>query len=192
MNSLSQGARPGLLMRLFKLMERLSVGMAIIGGALLTLLAFFISADVLGRGYGGFYSGATDEIAGFTMTLAVTWALAYTLTIDKHVRVDLLLGVVSARVRRILDWFALLLLTVFAAMLAVKSWDLALESLVIGSLSPSVLQVPIGIPQSTMALGFTILSLQGLITLLVATLDPSGFDRERNAESAAAPTQFDV
>lgn len=192
MNSLSQGARPGLLMRLFKLMERLSAGMAIIGGALLTLLAFFISADVLGRGYGGFYSGATDEIAGFTMTLAVTWALAYTLTIDKHVRVDLLLGVVSARVRRILDWFALLLLTVFAAMLAVKSWDLALESLVIGSLSPSVLQVPIGIPQSTMALGFTILSLQGLITLLVATLDPSGFDRERNAESAAAPTQFDV
>jgi TRAP-type C4-dicarboxylate transport system permease small subunit len=179
-------------MRVFKLMERLSIAMALIGGALLTLLAFFIAADVLGRGYGGFYSGATDEIGGFAMTLAVTWALAYTLTIDKHVRVDLLLGIVPARARRILDWIALMLLTVFAAMLAVKSWDLALDSLTIGSLSPSVLQVPIGIPQSTTALGFTMLSLQGFISLLVATLDPSGFDRERNAESAAAPTQFDV
>jgi TRAP-type C4-dicarboxylate transport system permease small subunit len=191
MSSLSGDARAG-LMRLFRLMERLSIGMAVIGGALLTALAFFITADVLGRGYGGFYSGATDEIAGFTMTLAVTWALAYTLTIDKHVRVDLLLGVVSAGVRRVLDWIALVLLTAFATMLAVKCWDLALDSLAIGSLSPSVLQVPIGIPQSTMALGFTILSLQAFITLLVATLDPSGFDRERNAERAAAPTQFDV
>ena len=82
----------GALLGVFGLFERLSVAMAYISGLLLTLLSFFIAADVLGRGSGKFYSGATDEISGFVMTLAVTWALAYTLTIDKHVRVDLLLG----------------------------------------------------------------------------------------------------
>ncbi len=70
-------ASEGPLVGLLAVMERLSVSMACVSGALLTLLSFFIAADVLGRGYGGFYSGATDEIAGFSMTLAVTWALAY-------------------------------------------------------------------------------------------------------------------
>ena len=63
------------LMGLFQLFERLSVVMAYISGALPTLLSFFIAADVLGRGSGRFYSGATDEISGFAMAMAVTWAL---------------------------------------------------------------------------------------------------------------------
>ncbi len=64
----------GALMGLFAIFERLSVVMAYISGLLLTLLSFFIAADVLGRGYGKFYSGATDEVSGFVMTMAVTWA----------------------------------------------------------------------------------------------------------------------
>ncbi len=77
-------------------------------------------------------------------------------------------------------------------MLAFNSWDLAIDSLNIGALSQSVLQVPIGIPQSAMALGFTMLSVQDVVTLLVATLDPSALDRVRAAEVKAAPAQFDV
>jgi TRAP-type C4-dicarboxylate transport system permease small subunit len=182
----------GALMGVFRLFERLSVAMAYISGLLLTLLSFFIAADVLGRGSGKFYSGATDEISGFVMTLAVTWALAYTLTIDKHVRVDLLLGLVSVPVRRLLDWLALLLLTVFAGLLAVNSWGLALESFDIGALSPSILQVPLGIPQGVMAFGFSTLTAQSFLTLLVATFDPGGLARARAEESKAAPTQYDV
>jgi C4-dicarboxylate transporter, DctQ subunit len=186
------GVPPGGLMRGFLLLERISIAMAIIGGGILALLALFITADVLGRGYGGFYSGATDEIAGYAMSLAITWSLAYTLTIDKHVRVDLLLGLTSGWLRRLLDRLALALLTLFAILLAYNCWDLAFDSLAIGSRSPGVLQTPIGIPQCAMAFGFTVLSLQGIATLLVATFDPAGLERARAFESAAAPTQFDV
>jgi C4-dicarboxylate transporter, DctQ subunit len=186
------GGRAASLMGLFELMERLSVWMAYVSGAILASLSLFIAVDVVGRGTGGFYSGATDEIAGFSMSLAVTWALAYTLTVDKHVRVDLLLGAVPPPVRRALDWVALFLLTVFAGLLALNSWRLALESLEIGSFSQSILQIPVGIPQGAMALGFTMLAVQGLVTLLVATLDPSGLARARAQESASAPAQFDV
>lgn len=192
MNERPDPARTSWLLRASAVMERVSVGMAVVGGGLLTLLAVFITADVLGRGFGGFYSGATDEIAGYTMCLAITWSLAYTLTIDKHVRVDLLLAVVPRRVRRLLDWLALALLTLFAAMLAWKSWGLALDSLEIGSRSPGVLQTPIGIPQCAMAFGFTVLALQGVLTLAVATFDPEGLARRRAAEAGAAPSQFDI
>lgn len=192
MSSYAEGSRAGALMKVFIVMERTSIGMAMIGGGLLTLLAFFITADVLGRGYGGYYSGATDEIAGYVMCLAITWSLAYTLTIDKHVRVDLLLGLVRPSVRRMLDWIALVLLTTFALMLAYNCWGLAIDSLSIGSRSPGVLQTPIGVPQCAMAFGFTALALQGVMTLLVATFNPAGLERVRAAESAAAPAQFDV
>ena len=192
MSSYAKGSRDGTLMQVFVAMERVSVAMAVIGGGLLTVLAFFITADVLGRGYGGFYSGATDEIAGYVMCLAITWSLAYTLTIDKHVRVDLLLGVVGPKVRRLLDWVALALLTTFAIMLAYNCWGLAFDSLAIGSKSPGVLQTPIGVPQSAMAFGFTALALQGVMTLLIATFKPAGLEKIRAADTAAAPAQFDV
>ena len=192
MSSYAEGSRDGALMQVFIVMERISVAMAVIGGGLLTFLAFFIAADVLGRGYGGYYSGATDEIAGYVMCLAITWSLGYTLTIDKHVRVDLLLGVVGPKMRRLLDWLAMALLTTFAIMLAYNCWGLAIESLTIGSKSPGVLQTPIGVPQSAMAFGFTALALQGIMTLMVATFNPAGLEKIRAAETAAAPAQFDV
>ena len=87
---------------------------------------------------------------------------------------------------------ALLLLTAFAGLLAVNSWGLALESFDIGALSPSILQVPLGIPQSVMAIGFSTLAAQSFLTLLVATFDPGGLARARAEESKAAPTQYDV
>lgn len=192
MSAHSEPQAAGWIVRVFLIAEKASIALAIIGGALLTLLAFFITADVLGRGYGGFYSGATDEIAGYAMCLAITWSLAYTLTIDKHVRVNLLLTVVPARIRRLLDWLALALLTLFAIMLAYNCWHLALESFEFNSRSPGVLQTPIGVPQSAMALGFSALGLQGLIMLVYATLDPAGFERRRMADSEASPAQFDI
>ncbi len=192
MPSFAEGSRDGALMQIFTVMERVSVALAVIGGGLLTFLAFFITADVLGRGFGGFYSGATDEIAGYVMCLAITWSLAYTLTIDKHVRVDLLLGMAGPKARRLLDWIALALLTTFAIMLAYNCWGLAIDSLKIGSKSPGVLQTPIGVPQCAMAIGFTALAMQGVITLLVATFDPAGLEKVRAAETAVAPAQFDV
>jgi len=91
-----------------------------------------------------------------------------------------------------LDWIALLLLTAFAALLAINSWGLALESSDIGALSSSILQVPLVIPQGIMAIGFTTLAAQSFLTLLVATFDPSGLTQARAAEAKAAPIQYDV
>jgi TRAP-type mannitol/chloroaromatic compound transport system permease small subunit len=180
------------LWALFRRLESLSVAMAYLGGLILTLLAFFIAFDVIGRHFSWFYSGATDEISGFAMSMAVTWALAYTLTIDKHVRVDIVLGMVSEKTRLFLDWVALGLLTLFAGLLAINSWVLALDSYDISAFSPSILQVPLVIPQGIMALGFTALAIQGVVAWLLATFDPAGLKRAMARDSEAAPTQFDI
>lgn len=148
--------------------DRLAHALAYISGAALVLLGLFITADVLGRRFGGPYTGATDEISVFAMALAVTWALAYTSTIGKHIRIDLTLHWFSPRLRRIADYGGIALLGAFAGLLAVNSWLLAWDSWQIGTISMSKLSVPLVYPQAAMAAGFTVLALHALVTLLAA------------------------
>ena len=52
-------------------------------GMLFTILAFFITYDVIARKWGHVLgiptTRVTDEISGYIMALAVTWGFAYTL-----------------------------------------------------------------------------------------------------------------
>lgn len=148
--------------------DRLAVLLGWISGATLVALALFITVDVLGRRYGGPYTGATDEISVFMMALAATWALAYTSAIGKHIRIDLTLHWFSPRLRRIADFGGVALLGAFAALLAINSWSLAWDSWIGGSVSMSKLSVPLVWPQSAMAAGFTLLAFHAFVTLLAA------------------------
>ena len=148
--------------------DRIAHVLAYVSGAVLVLLALFITVDVLGRRYGGPYTGATDEISVFAMAAAVTWALAYTSVVGKHIRIDLTLPLLSPKLRRVADYGGMALLAVFASLLAVNCWRLAWESLEIGSISMSKLSVPLVYPQALMAAGFTFLAIHAFITLLAA------------------------
>ena len=184
--------RDPILIGFLKLAETFSVAAACFGGGILAMLAFFITFDALGRAYGGLYSGATDEISGYAMSFAVAWTLAYTLTMDKHVRVDLIFGALPTSARRFLDRVALLLLTVFAVLLAVNSFRMAMESYQYNIFSPSTLRMPLVYPQMLMAIGFGILALQGTATFLAGLLYPSALKRAASAERKSAPTQYEI
>jgi len=189
--SAAASPRTPILIRLLNLAERFSVVTAFVGGGVLTFLAFFITFDVLGRRFGGPYSGATDEIAGYAMCFAMSWALSYTLTVDKHVRVDLIFGSVPLVVRKMLDRIALFLLVVFASLLAVNSYTMAMESFEYNMFSTSTLRLPLGIPQMLMAIGFGLLALQAFVTFIAGILYPSALKRATALERKA-PQQFDI
>lgn len=185
-------SRDPVLIGFLNLAEKFSVVAACFGGGILALLAFFITFDVLGRAYGGWYSGATDEISGYAMCFAVTWTLAYTLTVDKHVRVDLIFGMVPLRVRQFFDRIALFLLTVFALLLAVNSYRMAMESFEYSIFSTSTLRTPLGYPQMLMALGFALLALQGAAAFIAGLVYPSALKRAAALERKSAPDQFEI
>ena len=147
--------------------EAAASALAYISGGALLLLAFFITVDVLGRRFGGFYSGATDEIAVYAMALATSWALSYALIVGRHIRIDVCLPWFPRALRRVLDYLGLALLCAFAGILAFNSWDLALESYQMDSRSMA-LQVRTAIPQAVAAAGFTFLALLSAIMLLAA------------------------
>lgn len=141
--------------------------MAYLSGALFLLTSFYITVDVVGRKFFGISSAVTDEVGGYTLALGGMWGLAYTLRTGGHVRIDVLLPHLPPRIQGWLNYLALTLMALFAVVIAVYAWRLALDSLAGDARSMSFTQTPLFLPQSLMALGLTALALQALLTLAV-------------------------
>jgi TRAP-type C4-dicarboxylate transport system permease small subunit len=161
-------AMPPWIARTIGATDRLAHALAYASGALLVALGLFITVDVLGRRFGGPYTGATDELSVFAMALAATWALAYTSAIGKHIRIDLTLHWFPPRVRRVVDYCGIALLCVFASLLAVNCGLLAYDSFAIDAVSMSKLAIPLVYPQAAMAAGFTFLAIHAAVMLLAS------------------------
>jgi TRAP-type C4-dicarboxylate transport system permease small subunit len=66
------------------------------------------------------------------------------------------------------------LLTAFAAIVAWYVWKLALESFTTDARAMSILRTPLFVPQTCMALGFTLLAVQGAVIFFVGASESLG------------------
>ena len=79
------------------------------------------------------------------MALAVTWGFAYTLRTEGHVRIDVLLPYMPARVRRLMDFVAMWTTGFLACLFAWKVWLLVVDSWQTGMRSSTYLLTPLWI-----------------------------------------------
>jgi TRAP-type C4-dicarboxylate transport system permease small subunit len=153
--------------QILRVIDLLATGMAYLSGALFLLTSFYITADVIGRKFFHISSAVTDEIGGYALALGGMWALAYTLRTGGHVRIDVLLPHLPLRVQGILSYAALVVMTLFAAMVSFYSWRLAIDSFTVSAKAMSFIQTPLFIPQGLMAVGFSMLTLEAIAILVV-------------------------
>ncbi len=153
--------------RVLRAIDLLATGMAYLSGALFLLTSFYITADVIGRKFFHISSAVTDEIGGYALAMGGMWALAYTLRTGGHVRIDVLLPHLPLRVQGILNYAALVVMTLFASMVAFYSWRLAIDSFTGSARAMSFIQTPLFIPQGLMAVGFSMLTLEAIAILVV-------------------------
>ena len=157
------GAPASVARRLLGGLNGVSMALAYVGGAVLLLISFLITADVLARKFLGVSSALTDEFGGYALAIGGLWALAFCLTTGAQVRIDILLPYFPPRVREALNYAALALLAAFAAILAWYSWKLAIESFQTDARAMSFIRTPLVLPQTCMAIGFSLLALQGTV-----------------------------
>lgn len=157
------GAPASVARRLLGGLNGVSMALAYVGGAVLLLISFLITADVLARKFLGVSSALTDEFGGYALAIGGLWALAFCLTTGAQVRIDILLPYFPPRVREALNYAALALLVAFAAILAWYSWKLAIESFQTDARAMSFIRTPLVLPQTCMAIGFSLLALQGTV-----------------------------
>ncbi len=151
--------------RLRRMLERATTLMGYAAGWGFILCAVFISFDVLARRFLAFSSQATTEITSYMLAFGLTWGLAHTLSMRAHVRIDLLINRLPARLRYWMHLASLIALAVFAGFLAKAGYDLVAESLLFKATDTSILRVPLALPQGLWAFGLAVFA--GLILVMV-------------------------
>ena len=164
-------ALPPMPRKALKAVDLVATGMAYLSGALFLLTSFYITADVIGRKFFHISSAVTDEIGGYALALGGMWALAYTLRTGGHVRIDILLPHLPLRLRSLLDYGALIAMGFFASMVALYAWRLAIDSFSGNAKAMSFIQTPLFIPQGLMAVGFSMLTLETIVILVVGLVE---------------------
>jgi TRAP-type mannitol/chloroaromatic compound transport system permease small subunit len=160
---------------------------ALLSGALFLFLSFYITADALGRTFGGPYSGATIDISVYTLAAAGTWGFAHALRRSAHVRVDLLLPFVPLRMRYLLNIGNMLLIAIFAAATTYFCWGLTLGSWQLDARSITPLQTPLVIPQALMTLGIAALAVEAIVITIYGIIRYASLDAEVLTRDAQDP-----
>ncbi|MCW8862506.1 MAG: TRAP transporter small permease [Rhodospirillales bacterium] len=111
------------------------------------------------------------EIAGFFLAAASFLALAHTFRHGAHIRVSLILQAMSDGKRRVANLLSCAAGAAMASYFTYYTWNLVIESIAFGDLSPGIIAVPLWIPQTTMAVGATVFSIAMLDTLVRLFID---------------------
>jgi TRAP-type mannitol/chloroaromatic compound transport system permease small subunit len=174
-----------------RVLDLLFIGTGYIAGVLYGVLAFFVTYDVLARKWGSYLglptTRVTDEISGYMLALAATWGFAYALRTDAHVRVDVMFPYMGRRLKAGMDFIALILMALFATIIAWKIWALVLDSMESGIKSSTYLLTPLYIPQGILGVGFSLLALAAVFMALALLL---GWDLPATAPGLEHPEEL--
>lgn len=185
MTPAEEPAPAGAARRILRVLDAVGLAMAYTSGALFLLVSFYVAADAVGRTFFHASTAVADEFGGYALALGGMFALAYTLRVGGHVRIDILLPYLPGRMQIVLNYVAMAGMALFSVMLAVYTWRLALESLATDARAMSFLRTPLFPPQALVAVGLTMLCLQAVAILAVGVVEsvrlgrlapPEGFD----------------
>lgn len=147
--------------------------MAWVAGWNYVACALFVTADILGRNLLGVSSAATVEVTGYMLACGIAWALAHTLAVRAHIRVDVLVNRLPVRARAPMHILALVMLAGFAGFVAWAAWALVDESALFNAHDNSALRIALVVPQGIWAVGLSafvvmcaVLLLEGLLALI--------------------------
>lgn len=148
------------------LFERVSRLAALIGLYILFATTFLISTDVLIRKIFGIAFVGADELGGYALALATSWALSYAFFQGSHIRVNVLHITLPPRAKAWLDVLAALATVALIGTLAWQVWMLAFDSWTFDAASNTPLRVPIWIPQFIFLAGVVLFLISATLVLL--------------------------
>jgi TRAP-type C4-dicarboxylate transport system permease small subunit len=129
-----------------------------LAAVLLVCIALLIIAQIVAR-FVGLIVPDANEIAGYCMAGSTFLSLAYTLRAGGHIRVTMIINHLPKAYSRLLEIFTLaaasLLTSYFAYYLTLMVW----QTYLYGEVSQGHIPMPLWIPQSSLAIGMTILCL---------------------------------
>ena len=150
------------------LVERLSRTIALIGLYVLFATTLLVSTDVVLRKIFGIAFVGSDELGGYALALATSWALSYAFFEGSHIRVNVLHMTLSprAKAKAWLDVLAVLVTVALVGTLAWQVWVLAFDSWTFDAVSNTPLRIPLWIPQFIFLAGVLLFLVSAVIVLI--------------------------
>jgi TRAP-type mannitol/chloroaromatic compound transport system permease small subunit len=156
MAALSQRTWPA-LEKTWSRLDRLYLYCGYLAAFCMVCIFVVTMVQIAGRAVGYNPPGLTDYV-GYFMAASAFLAMAHTLNKGAHVRIELFLSMMG-RFRIAAEWFAFGATSLIASWIAYYAWSLVYWSYKLGDVSQNLDATALWIPQTTMALGITLLAL---------------------------------
>lgn len=163
-------------------LARISRASALAGLYLMLFTALGVSADVLVRKLFGIAFVGTDELGGYAMALATSWALSYAFLEGAHIRVNVIHMTLRPAAKAWLDVLAACVTALIIGVLAWQVWIVAFESWEFDAVSNTPLRLPLWIPQYLFLGGIVLF----LLSAVVVFLESLGLAARGRYEAASA------
>lgn len=143
--------------RIIQILTNIASWMA---GTLIFITVFIVCYEVLMRGMFNSPTEWSIEVSVYLVLISGFLGMAAALADDKHIKVDLLISRLPARVNLILGVVVSLAGLFFCFVLFYEGWEMVMSSFRLGRTSTSTLRVPMYIPQLAVPLGALLITLQ--------------------------------
>lgn len=145
---------------ILNLIERLSTAGMYVSGIGVFIMSILITIEILGRYFFGFSLLVVDEWSGYLLVMVTFLGLAYTMQTRGFLQIEFLLNRLSRRKRHLFSLFLILLALIYSLIIGWKLILYTWSNYSAGTVSVSISQTPLYIPQLFMPLGVALLILQ--------------------------------
>lgn len=156
----------GVVGRIDRLAEMLSLGALVLAQLILAGMALLISAEVVCRSFLGFSLLIVNEMVGYMLVAVIFLGLSFTLRRGLLLRVAVIYDRLPHRARPLVDFVFNLGCLWFAAVLAWQLVQLTMQSYALDVTSVTLMATPLFVPQLVMSAGAVVF----LLTVATATL----------------------
>lgn len=149
-----------------KILQVLTKLVGVIAGVLVLYCAFSIVWEVIARGLLNSPTEWVMEISTYCVLIAGFLGMGVAYAGKKHIHVDIFVSKMSPKTLTYVEVLTSLIGIFYSFIFMIYSWNMAMLSLEMNNCAPTTLGTPLWIPQISMPIGFAVLCLQIIRTLL--------------------------
>ena len=132
---------------------------SLIFGCMLLLMSIMISIEIIARKFFGFSLQGADEISGYIMAVISCLAAGVAVIGRTHVRIDILYGIMSRKLKAAINFISMLSVAVFAIILTYTAYPVVMDSIEYNSTAPTPLSTPLIYPMIPWLLALSIFTI---------------------------------
>lgn len=150
---------------MLRIIDRISDWLGILAGWVFFLTGIFLTYEVVARYAFNAPTVWVEEVSQLLLIAGVYLAVARTVHRRQNIRIDALYGHLGPGIRKLADTFALLSMIVFSVVIVWYGGQIALDSLMVGRSTGSILNIPNWWSEGLVPFGFLLVLFQAFVEL---------------------------